>query len=82
MSKPNLSAQELALLLEIDRRTLYRWVDSGRITAGRTLSGQLVFRCTQVQQDYERAGATLPDTFAAYLKSDEAKPSAETRGAA
>lgn len=78
MSKPNLSAQELAVLLEIDRRTLYRWVDSGRLTAGRTLAQQLVFKPEQVKADYERAKATLPDTFAAWLE----RPTTNQQGAA
>ena len=78
MSHPKLSAQEMAVLLEVDRRTLYRWVDSGRLTAERTLTRQLVFRPERVRADYERAGATLPDTFAAWLN----KPAAEQRGAA
>ncbi len=66
------------MLLEIDRRTLYRWVDSGRLTAGRTLTRQLVFNPEHVKADYERAGATLPDTFASWL----ARPVAEQQGAA
>lgn len=66
------------MLLEIDRRTLYRWVESGRLSAERTLTRQLVFRPETVKADYARAGATLPDTFKAWLK----KPTEEQRGAA
>ncbi len=89
MSKPKLSAQEMAVLLEIDRRTLYRWVESGRLTAGRTLTKQLVFNPEHVEADYARAGATIPDTFAAWLKKpadahreQAAASRAESRGAA
>lgn len=82
MPETHLSALELAGLLGVDRRTLYRWVESGRLTAGRTLTQQLIFDPAQVRQDYERAGAVLPPKFAAHLKTTAAKPRAETRGAA
>ena len=85
MSTPKLSAQELAPLLETDARTIYNWVSSGRLTAGRSLSNRLQFDPAKVAEDYKRAGVELPAPLAAYLapKSKTApKARAETRGAA
>lgn len=85
MSTPKLSTHELAELLEVDARTIYGWVASGRLTPGRSLSNRLQFTAADVAADYKRAGVELPAPLAAYLaptKKPAAKPRAETRGAA
>lgn len=62
-----ITARELAKLLEVPPTTLYRWVQTGRITADRTLTNRLRFDPEAVRADYKRAGITLPALFSAHL---------------
>ncbi len=82
-----ITARELAELLKVPTTTLYRWVQTGLITAERTPTNRLRFNPETVRDDYKRANAALPATFAAYLlkptaKKAAAKSRAEARGAA
>lgn len=85
MSKTKLTAEELAPLLEVDKRKIYRLAGTGKLTAKRDLAGRITFDPADVAADYKRAGVELPAPMAAYLaptKRPAAKPRAETRGAA
>lgn len=85
MSKTKLTAEELAPLLEVDKRKIYRLAGSGKLTAERDLANRITFDPHDVAADYERAGVKVPAPLAAYLaptKKPAAKPRAETRGAA
>lgn len=79
-----ITARELAQLLKVPTTTLYRWVQTGLITADRTPTNRLRFNPETVRDDYKRANAALPAPFAAYLLKPTAKKSArrEERGAA
>lgn len=83
MSKSKLTAEELAPLLETDRRKIYRLAGSGKLTAKRDLANRLTFDPAEVAEDYRRAGVELPAPLAAYLAPKKKTAArAETRGAA
>lgn len=81
-----ITARELAKLLEVPPTTLYRWVQTGRITADRTLTNRLRFDPAAVRADYQRAGVDLPAPFADHIagrpKPAEKSARREERGAA
>ncbi len=48
--EPLLKTSEVAQFFRVDRRTVGRWADAGKITAVRTPGGHLRFRESEVRQ--------------------------------
>lgn len=72
-----LSASQLAVLFDVDAKTVHKWFDTGKLRGKRTLGGHRRCTAAAVKDACESLGVDVPAEITAYIQGDlTAMPSA------